>query len=117
MTEKVELSKEKRIKKELAKLKRAFKDLDKNKKINAESRMERAAFLTVCLEDLEEIINQEGYEDEYQNGENQKGTTQSNAVKTHIAMTRNLTVIMKQLDDLVPPEKKEKSKLALLRDE
>ena len=79
--------------------------------------MERAAFLTVCLEDLEEIINQEGYEDEYQNGENQKGTTQSNAVKTHIAMTRNLTVIMKQLDELVPPEKKEKSKLALLRDE
>ena len=117
MTEKVELSKEKRIKKELAKLKRAFKDLDKNKKINAESRMERAAFLTVCLEDLEEIINQEGYEDEYQNGETQKGTTQSNAVKTHIAMTKNHAAIIKQLTDLVPPEKKKESKLQALRDE
>ena len=54
---------------------------------------------------------------EYQNGENQKGTKQSDAVKTHIAMTKNLSTIIKQLTELVPPEKKEKSKLALLRDE
>lgn len=112
-----ELDKESRINKELSKLKRAFKDLDKNKKSNAESLMKRAAFLTVCLEDLEEIINQEGYQDEYQNGENQKGTKQSEAVKTHIAFTRNLTGIVKALNDLVPQEKKKESKLAMLRNE
>ena len=37
-----------------------------------------------------EIINAEGYVVEYQNGENQKGTKQSDAVKTHIAMTKTM---------------------------
>lgn len=54
---------------------------------------------------------------EYQNGENQKGTKQSDAVKTHIAMTKNHAAIIKQLTDLVPPEKKKESKLQALRDE
>ena len=54
---------------------------------------------------------------EYQNGENQKGTKQRDAVKTHIAMTKNHAAIIKQLTDLVPPEKKKESKLQALRDE
>ena len=117
MATKKELTKEQKIKKEIARLKRVFKDLDKNKLQTVESLIKNAAFMAVSLEELQEIINAEGYVVEYQNGENQKGTKQSDAVKTHIAMTRNLTVIMKQLDELVPPERKEKSKLALLRDE
>ncbi len=57
------------------------------------------------------------YTVEYQNGENQKGTKQSDAVKTHIAMTKNHASIIKQLTDLVPPEKKKESRLQALRDE
>lgn len=117
MATKKELTKEERIKRELGKLRRAFRDLDKNKMNTAESLMKRAAFLTVSLEDLEEIINREGYDDEYQNGENQKGTKQSDAVKSHIAFTRNLTAITKTLTEMAPPERKKESKLALLRDE
>ena len=82
-----------------------------------ESLLRNAAFMAVSLEELQEIINAEGYVVEYQNGENQKGTKQSDAVKTHIAMTKNHAAIIKQLTDLVPPEKKKESNLQALRDE
>ena len=117
MATKKELTKEQKIKKEIARLKRVFKDLDKNKLQTVESLIKNAAFMAVSLEELQEIINAEGYVVEYQNGENQKGTTQSDAVKTHIAMTKNHAAIIKQLTDLVPPEKKKESKLQALRDE
>ena len=115
MATKKELTKEQKIKKEIARLKRVFKDLDKNKLQTVESLIKNAAFMS--LEELQEIINAEGYVVEYQNGENQKGTKQSDAVKTHIAMTKNHAAIIKQLTDLVPPEKKKESKLQALRDE
>lgn len=117
MATKKELTKEQKIKKEIARLKRVFKDLDKNKLQIVESLKKNAAFMAVSLEELQEIINAEGYVVEYQNGENQKGTKQSDAVKTYIAMTKNHAAIIKQLTDLVPPEKKKESKLQALRDE
>lgn len=112
MATKKELTKEQKIKKEIARLKRVFKDLDKNKLQTVESLIKNAAFMAVSLEELQEIINAEGYVVEYQ-----KGTKQSDAVKTHIAMTKNHAAIIKQLTDLVPPEKKKESKLQALRDE
>ena len=117
MATKKELTKEQKIKKEIARLKRVFKDLDKNKLQTVESLIKNAAFMAVSLEELQEIINAEGYVVEYQNGENQKGTKQSDAVKTHIAMTKNHAAIIKHLTDLVPPENKKESKLQALRDE
>ena len=117
MATKKELTKEQKIKKEIARLKRVFKDLDKNKLQTVESLIKNAAFMAVSLEELQEIINDEGYVVEYQNGENQKATKQSDAVKTQIAMTKNHAAIIKQLTDLVPPEKKKESKLQALRDE
>ena len=117
MATKKELTKEQKIKKEIARLKRVFIDLDKNKLQTVESLIKIAAFMAVSLEELQEIINAEGYVVEYQNGENQKGTKQSDAGNTHIAMTKNHAAIIKQLTDLVPPEKKKESKLQALRDE
>ena len=112
-----ELTKDKRIKKEMSKLRRVFKDIDKNMWQTVESLIKNAAFMSVSLEELQEIINEEGYTVEYQNGANKSGTKQSDAVKTHIAMTKNHAAIIKQLTELVPPEKKKESKLQALRDE
>ena len=80
-----------------------------------ESLIRNAAFMAVSLEELQEIINEEGYTVEYQNGANQSGTKQSDAVKTHIAMTKNHAAIIKQLRELVPPEKKKKAVCKPLR--
>lgn len=117
MATKKELTKDQKIKREIARLKRVFKDLDKNKWAIVESLIRNAAFMAVSLEELQEIINEEGYTVEYQNGANQSGTKQSDAIKTHIAMTKNHASIIKQLTDLVPLEKKKNSKLQELRDE
>ena len=106
MATKKDLTKEEKIKREFSRLKRIFKDLDKNKLQTVESLIKNAAFMAVSLEELQEIINEEGYTVEYQNGANQSGTKQSDAVKTHIAMTKNHAAIIKQLCDLVPPEKR-----------
>ena len=105
------------IRKEANRLKRVFRDLDKNKMTTVLSLIESAAFMIVSLRELEEIINEQGYTDTYQNGENQYGTKQSEAVKTHLAMTKNLSTVVKQLTDLVPPERKKASRLQILRGE
>ena len=110
-------AKEAAIRKEELRLKRAFKDLDKNKMSTVKQLISTAAFLSVTLRDLEDEINRNGVTEEYQNGANQYGVKQSAAAVTHIAMTKNLTSIMKQLADLVPAEKKKKSRLQLLREE
>lgn len=117
MATRQDLTKDQKIKKEYNRLRRIFKDLDKNKLETVESLMRNAAFMSVSLEELQDIINAEGYIVEYQNGANQSGTKQSDAVKTHIAMTKNHASIIKQLCDLVPPEKKKESRLQALRDE
>ena len=117
MATKTEVTKEQKIRREASRLKRVFRDLDKNKLQTVASLIQNAAFMAVSLEELQEIINEEGYTVEYQNGANQSGTKQSEAVKTHIAMTKNHASIIKQLCELVPPEKKKESRLQALRDE
>lgn len=111
------LSKEQLIRKEFNRLKRIYKDLDKNKLQAVAALMKNAAWMAVTLDELQAIIDVEGYVEEYQNGANQHGKKQSEAVKTHIAMTKNQASIMKVLADLAPPVKKRESKLQELRDE
>ncbi|MCZ9311746.1 MAG: hypothetical protein O0V67_00065, partial [Methanocorpusculum sp.] len=79
MATKKELTKDQKIKREINRLKRVFRDLDKNKLQTVESLIRNAAFMAVSLEELQEIINEEGYPVEYQNGANQSGTKQSDA--------------------------------------
>jgi len=117
MAKKADLTKEQRIKKESNRLKRIFKDLDKNKRQTVDSLIENAAFMSVSLSELQALINTEGYIDEYQNGANQSGRKQSEAVKIHTAMTRNHAAVMKQLADLAPPVKTKTDALQMLRDE
>lgn len=112
---KKEYTKEEKIRAEIRRLKSVFRELDKNKLKTVESLIKNAAFMSVSLDELQEIINEEGYVVEYQNGANQKGTKQSDAVKTHIAMTKNHASIIKQLAELAPPMKKKDSRLDRVR--
>jgi hypothetical protein len=112
-----ELTKDQKIKKEVARLRRVFRDLDKNKLQTVESLIQNAAFMAVSLVELQGFINAEGYTEEYQNGANQSGRKQSEAVKIHIAMTKNHAGIIKALADLAPSVREKKSALQALRDE
>ena len=104
-------SKETRIRREKKRLLKIFEDMDPNKMEVVASMIDRAAFITVNLEDLEEILNRDGWVENYENGANQKGLKKSAAADCHISLTKNLTALTKQLVDIVPPAQK-KSKLA-----
>ena len=102
-----------RIDSERERLQEVFKDLEPNKLRTCQALIDRAAFITVSLEDLEEQLNETGWVETYQNGENQYGMKKSAAADVHISLTKNLNAIVKQLLELVPPAQKE-SRLAAM---
>ncbi len=111
------MTKEEKIKKEVARIKRALRDLDKNKLTIVEPLIKSVAFLSVSIPELEATINENGYVSEYQNGENQFGTKQSDEVKTLIALQKNLTAAVRTLADIAPATKPKTSRLKELMNE
>ena len=105
--------KEKKIRKETRRLLKVLEGLEPNK---LETLIDRAAYITVSLQELEEELNLYGWTEEYNNGRLQSGMKKSAAAEVHISLTKNLNAIMKQLLDLVPPAQKE-SRLTALMDE
>lgn len=99
-----------RIKNEKNRILDIFADLEPNKLDTCRALIDRAAFLTVSLQDLEDLLNDTGWVEPYKNGENQQGYKPSAAANVHISLTKNLNSIMKLLLDLVPPAKR-RSKL------
>lgn len=99
-------SKKVRVRNEKSRLMELFKDLEPNKLQTCQALIDRAAFITVSLEDLEAQLNEIGWTEYYQNGETQSGWKKSAAADVHISLTKNLNTIIKQLLELVPPAKK-----------
>lgn len=112
-----EKTKEERIKSEKTRLKGLFKELDENKKKLVTPLIEKAAFMSIELDDLQEKLEKEGWTSEYQNGQNQWGTKKSPEAETYIALSKNYAAIIKQLTELVPAAKRKASKLDALRKE
>ena len=104
-----------RIAKEKKRLLEIFKDLESNKLKTCKALIERAAFITISLQDLEEMLNETGWVEPYQNGENQSGMKKAAAADVHISLTKNLNAIVKQLLELVPPAQKSSRLEALMK--
>lgn len=109
--------KENRIKDEKKRLKEIFEELEENKRNLVTPLIEKAAFMSIELDDLQETIGQDGWTSEYKNGENQYGTKKSPEAETYIALSKNYAAVIKQLTELVPAAKRKASRLAALRDE
>lgn len=105
------MEKTERIANEKKRLLDIFQDLEENKFQTCAALIDRAAFITISLQDLEEQLNLTGWVEPYQNGENQSGMKKAAAADVHISLTKNLNTIIKQLLDLVPPAQK-KSRLS-----
>lgn len=110
-----ELSKIERIDKEKRRLRRLFRDLEPNKLKTCQAIIDRVAFITISLEDLEEQLNETGWIEPYKNGENQRGLKKAAAADAHISLTKNLNALMKQLLELVPPAQKESRLMEMMR--
>lgn len=96
------LTKKKRITKEIARLKKLFKVIPENTLQSVMSLISNAAFMAVTLDDLQQTINDEGAVSKYQNGENQWGTKKSPEVEIYNTMIKNHSSLIKQLTDLIP---------------
>lgn len=116
MATRAEKTKEQKIKAEKTRLKGIFKDLDDNKRKLVTPLIEKAAFMGVELDELQEIIEQDGWTSEYKNGENQYGTKKSPEAETYIALSKNYAAVIKQLTDLVPAARRKKTKLDAMRE-
>ena len=100
------IDKNKKIKKETQKLNKLFKDLADNKKKMAEKLIENASFMSITLDELKEDIKLYGVKETYVNGKDQFGFKESIENKTYNTMVKNYMNIIKQLNDMLPEEKK-----------
>lgn len=100
------IEKNKKIRKETQKLKKLFKDLPDNKKKMAEKLIENASFMSITLDELKEDIKIYGVKETYVNGKDQFGFKESIESKTYNIMVKNYMNIIKQLNDMLPEEKK-----------
>lgn len=100
------IEKNKKIRKETQKLKKLFKDLPDNKKKMAEKLIENASFMSITLDELKEDIKLYGVKETYVNGKDQFGFKESIESKTYNTMVKNYMNIIKQLNDMLPEEKK-----------
>ena len=114
---KTEKTKEQKINAEKRRLRSIWKELEENKRKLVTPLIEKAAFMSVELDALQEIIEQDGWTSEYKNGENQYGTKRSPEADTYIALSKNYAAVIKQLVDIVPEAKRKQTRLAALRDE
>ena len=88
--------------KELNKLKKIFKDIEPGKRQTVEKLISNAAFMAESLDDLQDIIREKGFVEEYQNGANQCGVKKCSEVEIYNTMIKNYSSIIKQLVDLLP---------------
>ena len=100
------IDKNKKIRKETLKLKKLFKDLPNNKKKMSEKLIENASFISITLDELKEDIKIYGVKETYVNGKDQFGFKESIESKTYNTMVKNYMNIIKQLNDILPEEKK-----------
>lgn len=102
-----EISKEKRITKELKRLTELFAEVDGNQRSIALPLLQNAAFMAVTLQDLQETILESGTTDIYTNGENQTGVKQSAELQAYNSLIKNYASLIKSLSKLLPPEKRQ----------
>ena len=55
--------------------------------------------------ELKKIINEKGYTEEYQNGQNQKGIKKCSEVEIYNTIIKNYMSCIRQLTDLLPKQK------------
>jgi hypothetical protein len=100
-----DMTKQEIIQSEKSKLDGIYSKMESKTKKSVSSLIDEASFMAASLYQLRVIINEKGYTEEYQNGENQKGVKKCSEVEIYIQLSKNYMSIMKQLTDLLPQGK------------
>lgn len=104
MANKKDLSKDKRIKKEIERLNDILKDVEVKKKETLQGLIVESAFMRATLEDLRKDIDENGVIDEMPQGE-YSILRESPYVKTYNTMIQRYTTINDKIMALLPKDK------------
>ena len=102
------MSKEERISAKQAELMETLSDADAGKMKIVSDLVRQAAFMSVTLEDLAEVISEEGVTEEYFNGQTQSGRKISSNAKMYASLISKYDTIISNLLKLVPASKEKK---------
>lgn len=101
-----ELSKNKRIRKEIKRLRGIFRDMSPGRSGILESLIKRAAFMRINLEDMEEDLDANGFTEYFQQSANVAPYERERPIaKQYATVTKNYQALMKQMSDLLKLEK------------
>lgn len=92
-----DLPDDKEIRNEFKRIWRLFEGAPEKQLKLAGKEIARAAFLAITIDRLEKDIVANNYEEEYQNGQNQRGKKKTAAADLHVSYTKNFLAVMKQL--------------------
>lgn len=95
----------------LDEMKKIYSDLSPEKRLVCFGMLEEAAFLKETLSKLRQEINEEGYTDEYKNGENQYGRKVSATLQSYNATLKNYYVLMEKLMRMFPLKEEQMDEL------
>lgn len=104
------MEKDKRIKREENRLKKIYKNIEDNKKDTVIGLIQRVAYMRVTLEDFEKDLDENGFTELFQQGQNQTPYDRKRPVADlYNTMNTAYQKAIKQLTDLLPKteEKKE----------
>lgn len=93
-----------RIKKEEERLAKFFEGIDEKRKGTTQGLIQRAAFMRVSLEDLEKDLNENGFTEEFSQGDQDPYLRERPTSKVYNTLNANYQKIIKQLTDLLPKE-------------
>lgn len=102
------MTKEERIQAECDRLADIYATLPEPERKMAEHLIQNSAFMVVTLQDLQEIINENGTVDTYQNGNNQSGTKSSAELNAYNTTLKSYLNTQKQLVAMLPKLEKKK---------
>lgn len=97
-------AKEKLIKKETNRLKKIYKNIPEDKKNVIIGLIQRAAFMRVSLDEMEQDINENGFTEKFQQGNQAPYLRQRPIADLYNKMNASYQKIIKQLTDLLPRE-------------
>lgn len=101
-------TKKSRVKTEKTRLETLYADLPENTKQLAAGLIERASFMRVELEDLEEFLTENGWTELFSQGNQAPYDRARPQGQTYNTMNANYQKIIKQLDALLPEEEPSK---------
>lgn len=93
-----------RIAAEERRLARIFKDIDEKRKATTRGLIQRAAFMRVSLDGLEEDLNRNGFTEWFSQGDQEPYQRERPATKIYNTMNVSYQKIIRQLTDLLPKE-------------